>query len=136
MRLTIENDRERIGRYAHVRPAPGGPSAQCGAQLSGTKRRCSLAPGHSGPHVAHGAFRRVLAVWDSGSVAVASEESRRNRAQSRTQGGLPSRRSVDPWPLLASRLRVILASPEELFMLILVLAFLGFAVHWLLLIMG
>lgn len=136
MRLTIENDRERIARYAHVRPAPGGASARCGAHLSGTTRTCTLAHRHSGPHVAHGAFSRVLAVWDSGAVAVASEESRRNRAQARSQGGLPSRRSVGAPVSLVTRVRAILASPEELFMLILFLAFAGFAVHWLLLILG
>lgn len=66
MRLTIEKDRERIKRYGHIRPAPAWGAGRCSAVCPGTSRTCTLEKGHRGPHVAHGLFRRVVAVWDAG----------------------------------------------------------------------
>ncbi len=68
MKLTIEADREAIQRYRHLARAPSGV-ATCSARCPGTTRNCTLRRGHGGPHVSHGAFRRVLAVWDKGAGA-------------------------------------------------------------------
>lgn len=133
MKLTVENDRESLRRYAHIAPARG---RKCGEPFPGKPRSCTLAPGHSGPHVAHGSFRRVLAAWDSGGVAQSSPEARRNRAEARTQGGLPTRRSAGILLRLGRGALRILSSPEELFLLILFVAFTGFAIDWTLRILG
>lgn len=136
MRLIIEEDPEKLQRYAHVRPAQVPAARRCGAALSGTTRRCSLERGHSGPHVAHGRLRRVVAAWDSSAVAEASGEALANRARARRHGGLPSRRSAGFLETLWERALRVLSSPEELFLLVLFVAFTVFAVNWLLLILG
>lgn len=64
MKLTVEQHPESIGRYGHVRPARGGKV--CRQLCPGTTRTCSQPRGHHGPHVAHGLFRMVVAVWDLG----------------------------------------------------------------------
>lgn len=133
MKLTRETHPETLERYAHLRPAKG---RKCDTPFPGKPRSCTLAPGHSGPHVAHGALGRILAVWDTGAVAETSPESRRNRAAARTQGGLPSRRSGDLLAGAWARAMRILSSPEELFLFILFIAFTGFAVDWFLRILG
>lgn len=136
MRLTIEEDREKLQRYAHVRPARVRSTRRCGAVLGGTTRRCGRERGHSGPHVAHDRFRRVVAAWDSSALAEASGEALENRARARRQGGLPARESTGFLERAFERALRILSSPEELFLLVLFIAFSVFAVHWLLLIAG
>lgn len=66
MKLTIEKNREALKRYGHIRPASTRGGQICSVRCPGTHRTCTLKWGHSGPHVAHGAFRRVVAVWDEG----------------------------------------------------------------------
>jgi hypothetical protein len=78
----------------------------------------------------------VVAVWDSEEVAQASGESRRARAEARASSGLPTRRSTTALEEFKARVMRILSSPEELFLLILFLAFAGFAVDWFLRILG
>jgi len=64
MRLIREEHREEIKKYEHIKPAPTFGPVRCFARLPGTARTCTLAEGHSGPHVAHGMFKKVMAVWD------------------------------------------------------------------------
>ena len=66
MRLTVEENRETIKRWGHIRPAPLWGSVRCSARCPGSARRCTRTKNHRGPHVAHGVFRRVVAVWDTG----------------------------------------------------------------------
>jgi len=65
MKFTIEDNPEAIRRYGHIRPATWG-AARCVAGYPDGKHRCTLERGHRGPHVSHGRFRKVLAVWDAG----------------------------------------------------------------------
>lgn len=147
MRLTAETDPERIRRYDHVRPARGIGARRCDAACPGIDRSCTLAHGHRGPHVAHGRWGRVRAVWDGGDApARPGSEAVRRVAESARQGALstgrsrsgarPARRprpgggAVTRW--LADRF----SSVEDVAMLILLLAFLGFAVDWFLRILG
>lgn len=136
MRLTVEQDREKLQRYAHIQAFRGAAGRRCGLQMSGTTRRCSRERGHSGPHVAHGRLRKVVAVWDSSALPEASGEALANRARARRQGGLPSRHSRGALDRAWERALRILSSPEELFLLILFVAFSVFAVDWLLMIIG
>ncbi|MDT8340631.1 MAG: hypothetical protein RQ751_03885 [Longimicrobiales bacterium] len=69
-------------------------------------------------------------------AAEPSLESRRNRAAARSQGGLPTRRSSGALQEAWGRAVRILTSPEELILLILFVAFVGFAVDWFLRILG
>lgn len=76
MRFTREQHPDAIARYAHVRPARGRRTKRCGAGFPGGTRACTLELGHNGPHVAHGLWRRVMAVWDGGGVSVGPTRSR------------------------------------------------------------
>lgn len=64
MKLTLKENPDAIRRYAHVKPAPVMGARVCSVQCPGTNHACTLAVGHSGVHVAHGRFRKVVAVWD------------------------------------------------------------------------
>ena len=142
MRLTAEEHPEAIKRYAHVRAARGWRARPCGDRCAGTARSCTRERGHRGPHVAHGPLRRVVAVWDAKPGMAAPEPLRRpanaGPPKRRAPGdpvGLPHR-TQGPLEALRARLARAFASAEEIVFLIFFLAFVGFAVHWLLLIMG
>ena len=64
MKLTLKENPDAIGRYAHIKPAPLLGAQACSAACPGTNHTCTLAKGHTGVHVAHGRFRKVVAVWD------------------------------------------------------------------------
>jgi hypothetical protein len=136
MRLTAKDDPETIKRYSHVRPASRRGSGRCAVGCSGTAHTCTREAGHSGPHVAHGGLRRILAVWDEGGAARASSESRRRARESRGQGGLPSRRTESLLKRAAQRFVRTFSSIEEVSLFILFVAFVIFAVDWLLRILG
>jgi hypothetical protein len=65
MKLLRKENPEEIKQFEHIKPAPVWGPVRCFAPLAGTPRTCTLADGHSGPHVAHGMFKKVVAVWDS-----------------------------------------------------------------------
>ncbi|HUG35994.1 MAG TPA: hypothetical protein VML54_03530 [Candidatus Limnocylindrales bacterium] len=142
MRLIADEHPEAIKRYDHVRPATGRGGRRCGTRCDGTPLSCTRERGHGGPHVAHARFRRVVAVWDAKAGAAAPGPPRhapeappaRTRAAQRPVG-LPDR-STGLLQALRARLARALASAEEIVFLIFFLAFVGFAVHWLLLITG
>lgn len=64
MKFTLKDNPAALKRYAHIKPAPVMGARVCSAQCPGTHHTCTLARGHSGVHVAHGRFRKVVAVWD------------------------------------------------------------------------
>jgi len=65
MKFTIEDNPEAVRRYGHIKPASWG-AARCSAGYPEAERSCTLERDHRGPHVSHGRFRKVLAVWDAG----------------------------------------------------------------------
>jgi len=137
MKLTIENNRERIKRYSHIKPAPRWGSVGCFAKCPGTLRTCTLEKSHSGPHVSHGRFNRVVAVWEGGTRATKSNQQRPGRVVgAATRRGLQDRGFVAA--LKAFRGRFLQRAPgiEEVFLLILALSMAGFALDWALRILG
>lgn len=135
MRLTIENDPERIKRFSHIKPAPMLGSVLCDAKCPGTVRACTLQRGHSGPHVAHGTFRRVVAVWDAGIKERTVQKKARRPAKIPASVGMPG---GSPLPELVSYLGRIMkrTSVEEVVFLILAISMVAFAVDWALRILG
>jgi hypothetical protein len=132
MKFTIEHNRERIKRYSHIKPAPRWGSVRCSARCPGTVRTCTLKEGHTGLHVAHGTFKRVVAVWDEGiKPGKAKVKAKRHvgaiAPNSCRDGGLVA-------ALRAFRSRVIRKphSMEEVIFLILALSMAGFLIDiWL-----
>ena len=137
MKLTIEDNREAMRRYGHLKPARGWRKRRCGVRLRGTTRACTLEKGHTGAHVAHGVFNRVLAVWDEG-VAGRAPEVRGTRAASAL-----SRQDLGRGGLLEAlkdlRARLVRQPGhflEEIAFLVFFLAFVGFVLDWALRILG
>ena len=138
MKLTVENNRERIKRFGHIKAAPIWGAPRCSETCPGSARACKRKRGHTGPHVAHGTFNRVLAVWD-GDVGMAVRSSAR---KPRRSAGALERKSVwENGPAAAIRalwrrgLRRV-PSLEEGFLFILALTMVGFAVDMALRILG
>jgi len=129
MKLTITDNRERIKRYGHVKPAPRG-SVRCLAKCPGTLHTCTLKRGHAGPHVAHGRFKKVVAVWE-GRIDVPKLQKRAGRtAGARTRKGLRGGGLVPALKAFWGRLARRTPSLEEVFLLVLALSMAGFAIDW------
>jgi len=63
--LTRNENPEEIKKYSHIKPAPLSiPHCFEPFPLPGTRMTCSLEPFHTGPHIAHGLFKKVYAVWE------------------------------------------------------------------------
>jgi len=135
MKLTVEENRETIKRYNHIkRPVLWG-SVRCSAWCPGTSRNCSLAQGHKGPHVAHGFFRNVVAVWDGKAKLRQSEVSASREVAEVTPEG---HREKALWPaLMAFRSRIVRRVPsmEEAIFLVFALGMVWFVIDWALRIM-
>ena len=136
MRLTLEQDRETIKRYSHIKPARGWRTKLCSTMCRGTAHTCTLAKDHRGPHVAHGLFKKVIAVWDSGTEDRASGEVVSLASGGRGRSGLLTSRKVGILQSLRDRVASTVSSVDELVFLLLFLAFVAFAIQWLLLILG
>lgn len=165
MRLTAAEHPVSIERYRQVKPARGPLARRCARRCPGTEDTCTLQKGHRGPHVAHGSFGKVLAVWDPGAVAGPAEGARREvaprqvasrqgarrdvadprhvarrRPSPGARGGRPlGLRTGSPVGLVEAfrrRIACALGSLEDIVFLVFFLAFVGFAVHWFLLILG
>lgn len=141
MRLTAENDPESIQRYAHLRRARGLGVQRCHVPCHGLDRQCTLEAGHRGPHVAHDWRGRVRAVWDGGRAVAGGGGTGRGSTPAAPREARPGR--SDPQTdapsalaLLARGLGRRFSSVEDVVMLILFLAFLGFAVDWFLRMLG
>ncbi len=136
MKLTVKENPETIKRYGHIKPAPRWGAVRCSAKCPGTLSTCTLKKGHSGRHVTHGRFRSVVAVWDEG-IELRSSEARAKRAV-----GAIARNGPRDGGLVAVvgvfRRRVMRRAPslEEVFLLILALSMVGFAIDWALRILG
>lgn len=132
MKLTVENHREAIKRYGHVKPARGWRAETCGARCPGTTRSCTRPTGHHGPHVAHGMLRRVVAVWDSGppSASPRTPERRAGAPAPRPRRRVATR-APQPFDLrgafqdLAAR---AIASADQIAFIILFIVFVKFAI--------
>lgn len=134
MKLTIEKNREAIKRFRHVRPVRG--AVPCSERCPGTSRTCTLEKGHGGLHVAHGTFRRVVAVWDEGAESARPTPRRRRLGTSRSP--IPLRPSGTSSALGNLVRRLVERAPgvEEVVLLILALSMVGFAIDWILQIFG
>ncbi len=134
MRLTIEENREAIKRYRHIKPAPLRGSLPCSARCPGTIHTCTLIRGHAGFHVAHGPFKKVVAVWDKGVTT--DQPGKRVKKAVRP---VPRRQSEGRGALLKSFLtRSLKRAPslEEVLLLAFSVSMTGFAIHWLIQIFG
>ncbi len=135
MRLTIEEDRETIKRYGHVRPARGLGVHSCSAKCPGGSRACTLERGHRGPHVAHGMFRRVVAVWDERTAVQRSPENVKRSAK--TMGPRAIHRAERPSGVLEALGRGIARltdSIEEIALILFFLGMTGFVIEWVIMI--
>jgi hypothetical protein len=150
MRLTAKDNPETIRRYGHIRPASGWGVLRCSVRLPGTSRACTLEDGHTGPHVTHGAFKRVVAVWEGegraaeprkpdAKVLKAHEPDAKVRkaraAVARTgfgdRGPIATVRAF--WRRLVRRPEHVM---EELVFLVFTLAMVGFVIDWTLRLLG
>jgi len=146
MRLTVEEHPEAIRRYAHLKPARGFRALLCRAALAETGRSCTREAGHRGPHVAHGRFSRLLAVWESGGSSNAGASSGRRRTEAgraRARTGVSRRRVGEKRPVglrerdspgLAGRgLQILirfLKSPDEVAFVFLFVLFVYWGIRW------
>ncbi len=144
MRLTAEEHGVAVERYAHVKPARGWKAETCGRMLRGVRRSCTRETGHRGPHVAHGRFGRPLAVWDEGAAPTKARGGVPRSARGESAGrkpvpgkplGLREPRSQGLLRTTWDHLTRIFSSVEDLALLVMFLAFVFFAIDWLLLIL-
>jgi hypothetical protein len=137
MRLTVEENREAIKRYGHIKPARGWGKRPCATKLRGTRRSCTLAKGHTGAHVAHGAFSRVVAVWDESPVTRSTEVRAKGSASALSRQDLGKDGLVQAVKDLAGR---VVRHPEhfleEAAFLVFFLAMVVFVIDWALRILG
>jgi len=136
VKLTVEENRETIKRYGHIRPASRWGSVRCFARCPGNSRTCTLEVDHNGPHVAHGIFRQVVAVWDANRKVCRSEAERKTVVGPMAPKGLKTElpaAAVDGfWR------RVVRRAPslEQGFLLVLFVAMVGFVIDWTLRMLG
>ena len=133
MKLTVEQNRDALQRYRHITPAPRG-ARPCSERCPGTQRRCTLRRGHGGPHVSHGWFGKVLAAWDKEVTDEKSEARALRAAGALTRAEAQEGTALRVWKLFRDHFLQRIPPMEEAIFLVLALAFLGFAVRWILLI--
>ena len=131
MKITIEENREAIKRYRHIKPAPTRGSALCSVRCPGTVRTCTLKKGHAGFHVAHGPFKKVVAVWDQGIRAGKHDDWAEKKALEISNKRLQDPGMMEAWKSTWGSIIQRSPSMEEMFLLVLSVAMVGFAVHWL-----
>lgn len=136
MKLTLEHDPESIQRYAHIRRPRGLGVQRCHIPCPGVARQCTLESGHRGPHVAHDWRGRVTAVWEGGRALHGNADARKRVAEAATRHEAPGADSPSALTLIGRSLARRFSSVEDVVMLILFLAFLGFAVDWFLRMLG
>lgn len=133
MKLTIESDRETLKRYGHIKPARGWGVHRCSARCPGSSRRCSLERGHRGPHVAHGMFGKVVAVWDPDTAVHPSVDRLRTTLKSTSGSALRHGTEVGPLQALRRRLASLTDSLGEIGLAVVFLAMVGGFLYWLIL---
>lgn len=134
MRLTVEEDPETIKRYGHVKPGRAWGGGLCSVQCPGTVRTCTLEKRHRGPHVAHGRFKKVVAVWDAGREVRRSAGSVRPSAAPRTPREVWTGGVGGPLQALWSRIVALTPSVGDIALLLLLVGFVVFSIQWFLLI--
>lgn len=130
MKLTLEDSPERLKRFSHIKPAPKRRSVLCEVKCPGTLRTCTRERGHSGPHVAHGRFKRVVAAWESG-VDVTKFDGRARRpvpppVRAPDQGG----QAKVAWKAFREWAVRRWERLDELLLFILAMSMAGFAIDW------
>ena len=141
MKLTVEENPETTKRWDHIRPAPIWGGVRCSDKCPGSTRTCALAKNHKGPHVAHGVFNRVMAVWDAG-VQNRGSNARRAVGRVRRAVGTDARSAPRDEGVMASlgrfwrRLSRLAPSMEGALLIILCLGMVLFAIDTALRILG
>lgn len=151
MKLTVEDNRETIKRYAHIEPAPRVGGTRCGVRCPGAPRHCTRQEGHRGPHVSHGSFGRVLAVWDGRGAPARLPERDPEETPPRLPSGkgptAPTRPPAHPraWDesTASSLARMVwnqvvraVSQPEEAFLFVFFLGMVAAGIYWVALILG
>lgn len=135
MRLTIEDNPERLKRYSHVKPASRKDGVPCSAQCPGSTRTCTLKRGHAGPHVAHkGVIKKVVAVWDKGLKLQDVDEVAIQRMVAQAKPASGRWRSL--WKTIRGKHLPTPQTVEAVIFLLLALSMVGFAIDWALRIAG
>ncbi|MFC1660810.1 hypothetical protein ACFL3S_04985 [Gemmatimonadota bacterium] len=99
-------------------------------------RTCTLKMGHPGPHVAHGTFRRIVAVWDKGIKAPDPEKKDRRAKEAIARKGPRNGGLIAALRAFGGHVTRKSPSMEEALLFILALSFVGFAIDWILQIFG
>lgn len=86
--------------------------------------------------MAHGSFRKVVAVWDSGTRAQPAARTVHRGSGAKAPIGLRSRRPAGLVEALRALVARAVSSGEEIVLAICFLAFVWFAIEWVLLILG
>ena len=135
MRLIASEHGESIRRFAHLRRARSIGARSCAVRLAGTRHSCTREEFHRGPHVAHGAFRKVVAVWDTGggpATKIGSvRESKARQRPTRRPVGLRTSPTGGAVSRGARRILRMIMDIEELALLLMFVAFVYFGVGWL-----
>ena len=134
MRRTAKENPETIKRYGHIKPARGWKTVVCSTKCPGTPHACTLPRSHRGPHVAHGTFKRVVAVWHDETAVQAFQGAVRQASRARARGGFQNAAPVRFLKSVGHVVRTI-SSIEDIAMVILLLGAVGFAVQVFLLMM-
>ena len=135
MRLTAKENPETIKRYEHIRPARGWRTVICSVKCPGTPHTCTLTRAHRGPHVAHGTFRKVVAVWHEDTADQAFRGAVRQASKARARRGFQSTAPIRILRSLGHVVRTI-SSVEDIAMVLLLLGALGFAIQVFILMLG
>ena len=138
MRLTIEEHPESVRRYAHVPRARRFDAEACRAPFHGASRSCTLTKGHRGPHIAHGRFGRVLAVWRELPRTAVRQTRPSVRAEVRPRAHMSMLRALRGLTRPSSRregrgrlrLERLLASVDTIIFFTMFVAFVGFGLYW------
>lgn len=113
---------------------------RCGRVCPGTSYTCTRERGHRGPHVAHGLLGRLRAVWDA-PAGRPEEPSRKTGPSSRAPRrrgrpvGLRKEGSKSFLESAGKALKFLDEHGEEIALIVFFLAFVWFAVDWLMIIL-
>lgn len=132
--MSIQDDRTHLARYHHIKPAPRWGAGRCGKLRSGTSYKCTRETGHRGPHVAHDWLRRVKAVWEADSAARRPVKAKKPRKPKKPIG-LRVRSGVGLWGRVKKTAKFVDEHAEEIALIAFFLAFVWFALDWLMIIM-
>ena len=131
MKLTVDEHPKAVARYAHIPRARRWSSIHCRRVCPGTRYTCTREAGHRGPHVAHGFFRRIRAVWEPSSAAAPSPRSAKRRSRPKVPIGLRGAGSDGLFRGLRGFVGRVFSSGEELALFAFFIAFVWFAIDWL-----